>query len=135
MSTAVSDVDKALYQKVISNINLSNILSGDKFYDSQPPSGTKLPYINLGYTHEGNRGVFTKRGNRGTTRLHIWGKSRKEVLTIYAHLVDITHGASLTLDNNVLVRGELTLNIVMRDPVDANIIHATALYNYITRVQ
>jgi hypothetical protein len=133
MATALSDVDKALYQKAISDKGLTALLGGEKFYDSSPPQGTSVPYISLGNATEDKDDVFNAKGNIGSTRIHIFSTTRRKVLEIYNYLNSIFDSQSLTLDNNILIHGNLVLSVIMRDPDDPNVTHAVAVFSYTSR--
>lgn len=133
MSTALGDIDKALYQSVISDDGLTTLLGGEKFFDNSPPQGTVAPYIHLGDGTENKENVFNSNGNIGATRIHIWAESRKKANEIYKHLNRILDAQPLTLDDNVLIRGDLVLSTTMRDPDDPKLTHIVAVFSYTTR--
>lgn len=133
MPTSIGDIDKALYETVTGDKEIVAVLGGKKFFDHSPPQGTAVPYIHLGDPFEDKENVFNARGNNGSLRLHFYATSRKKAIIIYKHLVRLLDAQSLTLDDNVLIRGDLVLSVLMRDPEDPDITHGVAVFTYLTR--
>jgi hypothetical protein len=134
MTTPVNALDTAIVSAVKGDTKIKTVLAGKKIYSLMAPQGSLYPYIVIGSTGETKWGVFSGPGKQGQITLHIWvEKSKKLAMSIYGHLERLLDKVHLTLDEHLLVRGELDLMNVMNDIKDPELVHAVATYSYITK--
>jgi hypothetical protein len=134
MTTPVSTLDTAIVSIVKGDTKLKTVLAGKKIYSLLAPQGSLYPYIVIGSTSETKWGVFQGPGKTGSIQLHIWvWKSKKLAMIIYGHLERLLNAQHLTLDEHLLVRGEVDLMNVINDIKDPELVHVVVGYSYITK--
>lgn len=109
-------LQEAIEQALTLDGTLSSILSGAKVYSTLAPVGTSKPYIVMGTSSEYSNSTFTSDVIRNRELMQIWGRDKKEVLTIYDHVRRILHRKKLYLNDQIEhIQGRTELLMVLLD--------------------
>ena len=104
MSGAVAELQKAIFEALGGDAQLTALLGADRIHDRAPPH-TPFPYITFGRTSAFDWSTSTERGNEHLVTLHVWSKAkgRKETLELIEAARTVLDEAELPLDGHHLV--------------------------------
>jgi hypothetical protein len=100
--SSLNDIQKALYQQMTNDPDLTALISGVFDY---VPDNQAFPYIVLSGFIETPWNTFSRNGKNVLATIHIYSeqKGNKEAYTILNRMNQVLDGATLPLDNHSLV--------------------------------
>lgn len=133
MTTAAWPIDVAVAAAIEADAAIMALLAGG-VHSIVAPEGTRLDYVTLGSTSEGDFDAFGAEGNDGVLTVHVWTAvmGKGPALAIYGHLQRVLNNVPLVLDGQRHLDGTLSL-LDVRPDVDNRSMHLIARYRYLTR--
>lgn len=104
MTVPAADLQKALFEALVSDNALVAALGGAKIFD-HAPADVRFPYVTFGRTSLYDWSTSTEDGTEALLTLHVWSKAkgRKEALGIMERVKASLDDASLDLGAHHLV--------------------------------
>lgn len=97
-------LQQAIYQALVADAALTNLLGGAAVYDDVPQRAA-FPYVTIGEGVARDWGSATEDGQEHTLSIHVWskGRGRREVHAIADAVRAVLHDAPLSLPGHALV--------------------------------
>lgn len=104
MSAAALELQKAVYQALTTDAELTGLLGGPDIFDHTPPSAA-FPYVTFGAASIFDWDTSTEDGNEILFSLHVWSRKRgrQEALAIAERIGGLLKDAPLTVAGHSLV--------------------------------
>ena len=132
MTSAVAELQAAIYAALASDAALTGLLGGVRVYD-HAPANVPFPYVTFGRTSVYDWGTGTESGTEQLVSLHVWSKGRgkKETHELVEAIGARIHDAGLALDGHALVNLRLEFSDVIFDE-DLDVHHGVLRFRAIT---
>lgn len=129
------ELQKAIYQKLRSDVTLIAVLGGAKIYDDTPQR-TEFPYVTFGRSTVRDWSTATDSGHEHILTLHVWSRAagRKQVHEITSAIEAALHDQPLLMAGYRLVNLRHENSDARRD-VDGDTYHGTVRYRAATEPQ
>ncbi len=132
MPSAGWALQKAIYEKLIADTELTSLLGGPHVHDDVP-RGTAPPYVTIGQSTVRDWSTGSEDGQEHMLTLHVWSRAvgRRQIQEMMAAVHASVHGATLSLTGHRLVnlRHELTES---RRDTDGETYHGIMRYRAVT---
>ncbi len=115
--TSVSwELQKALYQRLTSDVELTARLGGARIYDDVP-RGAALPYVTIGESVIRDWSTGTEDGHEHLITISVWSRANgaREVHALVSEIEGILDNAALTIDGARLVNMRHEFSEVRRE--------------------
>ena len=125
-------LQEAIYNALLADAGLINLLGGPKVYDLVPRQ-TKPPYITIGITEVTDWSTTTEEGREHLLTLHSWtvNQGRKQADEIETTIISVIKAASLLMPDHLLVNLAYEQSEIRRDP-DGETLHGIIRYRVVT---
>lgn len=133
MPTAASAALRAaVYDALIADTALTNVLGGPKVYD-EPPRAAAFPYVTLGEARIADFSTGSETGEEHQLTLHAWSRQggHREAHLIAGALLQALDGAPLALADHTLVNFRFSVADVRRE-ADGRTYHALVRFRAVT---
>lgn len=98
------DLQKSIYQVLITDTALTGVLGGSRIYE-HVPHGTQYPYVSFGASVSRDWSTASDDGDEHVLTFHVWSDQpgQKEAQAIIAALKAALSGAMLTMTSHRLI--------------------------------
>lgn len=114
-------LQKAVFQALRDDSELTTLLGGQKIYDDVPQD-TSFPYIAFGRTSQRDWSTGTDGGTEHSLTLHIWSRAagRRQVFKIISRTRALLHDQPLAMTNHNLINMRFEFSEARRDNAGEN---------------
>lgn len=131
MTWAPSETQKKIYELLVSDANLTGLVSG--IYDHVPQEDVDYPFVVIGMDEWTERSSHTTLGWTGALQVHVWyrGKGRRGLHEIMGQIDSTLHCSDLSANGwqGLDVRHNRSTTFTEDDGVT---LHGIIEYNYLT---
>lgn len=132
MSSAGSELQRAIYTKLSGDGATLSALGGARIYDDVPPR-TEFPFMTFGQSTERDWSTGSDDGSEHVVTLHVWsrGHGRKETERVMAAARAALHDQNLNLTGHRLINLRHEFSEARRDS-DGETFHGIARFRAVT---
>jgi len=125
-------LQKSVYQTLIADAALTNLIGGPRVFDDVPGNAA-FPFLTIGDDTTRDNATFSETGFEHAIAVHVWSRAsgRGELKQIAAAVIAALHDAPLVLEDNRLVNLRFQSSVALKDP-DGHTYHGIVRFRAVT---